>query len=164
MVKLKHCLIVPALVITSLSATASEKQLVGKQTIHRSGEQSGGGRIYELWEPAPAPNRGHDYSVRKPGRGYPYDADWEKWSYPMGNGTLGANVFGRTDVERIQLTEKTIANGSAYDRGGLTSAAELYLDFEHGETTDYRRALVLNDGSIGLPTNPAAHATSANTS
>ena len=31
------------------------------------------------------------------------------WSYPLGVGTLGANAFGRTDVERIQLTEKSIA-------------------------------------------------------
>jgi alpha-L-fucosidase 2 len=102
-------------------------------------------RQYELWEPAPAPNRGAEYGVNVSGRAYPYDKDWERWSYPLGNGNLGANVFGRTDTERIQLTEKTIANGSAYSRGGVTSAAELYLDIGHHDATNYRRALSLND-------------------
>jgi alpha-L-fucosidase 2 len=102
------------------------------------------GKIYELWEPEPAPNRGGDFSIIQH-RGYPYDEDWEHWSYPLGNGTLGANVFGRTDTERVQLSEKTFANGSCYDRGGITNAAELYLDFNHEGVTDYRRALSLND-------------------
>ena len=102
-------------------------------------------RRYELWEPAPAPNRGVTDGEETRGRGYPYDKDWERWSYPLGNGMLGANVFGRTDTERIQLTEKTIANGSAYHRGGVTSAAELYLDIGHENVTNYRRALNLND-------------------
>ena len=36
--------------------------------------------------------------------------DWERWSIPIGNGYYGANLFGRTETERIQLTEKTLAN------------------------------------------------------
>ena len=106
-------------------------------------------KVYELWEPEPAPNRGHDFTIELPGRGYPYDKDWETWSYPIGNGNLGATFFGRTDTERIQLTEKTFANESAYHRGGLTSAAELYLDMGHKDVTDYRRSLNLND-ALGL--------------
>jgi alpha-L-fucosidase 2 len=102
-------------------------------------------KTYELWEPAPAPNRGHEFGVKALGRGYPYDEDWERWSYPLGNGMLGANVFGRTDVERIQLTEKTILNGSAYGRGAVTNAGEIYLDIGHESISNYRRALNLND-------------------
>jgi alpha-L-fucosidase 2 len=102
-------------------------------------------KSYEIWEREPAPNRGHDFSKPTNGRGYPFDEDWQRWSYPLGNGNLGANVFGRTDVERIQLTEKTIANGSAYGRGGVTNAAELLLDFGHGDIRNYRRALNLDD-------------------
>jgi len=80
------------------------------------GKSADTGRQYEIWEPAPAPNRGHVHGSKlKAGRAYPYDEDWERRSYPLGNGNLGANVFGRTDEERIQLTEKTIANGSVYD-------------------------------------------------
>ena len=40
----------------------------------------------------------------------PYDDGWEKWSLPIGNGYFGANVFGRTETERIQITEKTLSN------------------------------------------------------
>ena len=60
-------------------------------------------RLYELWEPEPAPNRGHDFDIVKAG-GKPYDEDWERWSYPIGNGYAGANIFGRTDTERIQIS------------------------------------------------------------
>lgn len=108
--------------------------------------QTAANKRYVLWEPEPAPNRGPDLSPVPARHAYPYDEDWEKWSYPIGNGTLGANVFGRTDVERIQLTEKTFANQGLYGRGGLTSTAELYLDIGHDEISDYRRELDLNDG------------------
>jgi len=40
-----------------------------------------------------------------------------KWAeaLPVGNGRLGAMVFGRTDTERIQLNEQTIWTGGPYD-------------------------------------------------
>ncbi len=99
---------------------------------------------YVLWEPQPAPNRMVEGASARPNRGYTHDDDWEQWSYPLGNGMLGANVFGRTDVERIQLSEKTFANGGLYGAGGLTNAAELYLDFGQAAFSDYRRELDLN--------------------
>ena len=75
-------------------------------------------RVYEIWEPEPAPNRGGDWDVVK-ARGMPYDGDWETWSYPLGNGYIGACVFGRVDTERIQIADKTVHNIGCYDRGGL---------------------------------------------
>ncbi|MBV5343225.1 glycoside hydrolase N-terminal domain-containing protein, partial [bacterium] len=75
-------------------------------------------RIYEVWDDQPAPNRGKDYSRIQAG-GYPADPDWEAHSYPIGNGYMGANIFGRADVERIQITEKTLANEGLYKLGGL---------------------------------------------
>ena len=63
--------------------------------------------------------------------GYPYDEDWEQKSYPIGNGYLGANLFGRTDSERIQITDKTLANEGLYNLSGMTSFAEVYLDLDH---------------------------------
>lgn len=70
-------------------------------------------RVYRLWEPEPAPNRGGEHGPwMRNGRGYPYDIDWERASYPLGNGTIGANVFGGTEVERIQISEKTFASRS----------------------------------------------------
>jgi alpha-L-fucosidase 2 len=87
-------------------------------------------RTYEVWDDQPAPNRGKDYS-RIQAKGYPADPDWEAHSYPIGNGYMGANIFGRTDVERIQITEKTLANEGLYGKGGLTNFAEIYLDLNH---------------------------------
>lgn len=100
-------------------------------------------RVYELWDDQPCPNSGSDYKIKKAG-GYPYDADWEQKSYPIGNGYMGANVFGRTDSERIQITEKTLCNEGLYTLGGLTSFLELNLDIAHDDPQHYRRRLNLN--------------------
>jgi alpha-L-fucosidase 2 len=105
-------------------------------------------RVYEIWEDKPAQNRGADYSIEKPGRGFPFDADWEEQAYPIGNGYMGAMIFGRTDTERIQLTESTLANESPYGRGGLTNFAEIYLHTNHYSPKNYKRALNLNDGIL----------------
>ncbi len=104
-------------------------------------------RVYEVWDDQPAPNRGSDYSIIK-SRGYPYDADWESHSYPIGNGYMGANIFGRTDTERIQITEKTLANEGLYSKGGLTNFAEIYLDFNHYNPKNYKRSLNLNEAIL----------------
>ncbi len=74
--------------------------------------------------------------------------DWQNWSIPIGNGYFGANVFGRTETERIQLSEKTLANpyGSwKTSKGGLNNFSETYIDIGHteSEVTDYTRALDL---------------------
>ncbi len=103
-------------------------------------------RTYELWETEPAPNRGrtHWEKTKKSPRPNSYDQDWERRSYPLGNGYGGVCVFGRTDTERIQITEKTLHNKGKYGKGGLTGFAELYLDFHQGEVQNYRRSLNLN--------------------
>jgi len=102
-------------------------------------------RIYQVWDDQPAPNRGADYSLVK-ARGFPYDKDWEYESYPIGNGYMGANIFGRTDMERVQITDKTLTNGAPYGSGGMTNFAELFLEFDHFEVNDYKRSLNLNEG------------------
>ena len=103
-------------------------------------------RVYEVWDDRPAPNRGKDFTVQS--KGYPADADWEANSYPIGNGYMGANIFGRTDVERIQLTEKTLANEGLYGKGGLTSLCEIYLEFDHYNPGRYKRAINLNEAIL----------------
>ena len=46
-----------------------------------------------------------------------YDKPAEKWveAIPIGNGRLGAMVFGRTKGERIQFNEDTIWDGKPHD-------------------------------------------------
>ncbi len=101
-------------------------------------------RIYKIWDDQPAPNRGGDFNIKK-ARGYPYDEDWELYSYPIGNGYMGANIFGRTDTERIQLTEKTLANEGLYGIGGLTSFAEINLEINHNNPKKYSRSININE-------------------
>src|SRR5512139_1403253 len=54
----------------------------------------------------------------------------EKWenAFPVGNGRLGAMVFGRTGEERIQLNEETYWTGGPYStvvRGGAKALPEI---------------------------------------
>jgi alpha-L-fucosidase 2 len=101
-------------------------------------------RVYEIWSSKPAPNSGPDWK-KVVASGLPFDSDWERWSYPVGNGYVGVNIFGRFDAERIQITEKSLHNKGSYGNGGLTSFADLFLDFNHGDAANYRRSLNLND-------------------
>ncbi|MDF7800667.1 glycoside hydrolase family 95 protein [Pontiellaceae bacterium B1224] len=107
---------------------------------------AGTDKVYKIWDDEPCPNRGHDYSIKK-ARGYPFDEDWETKSYPIGNGYMGANLFGRTDTDRIQITDKTLANEGLYNLSGMTSFAEVYLDLNHPDPTNYSRTLSLNDAT-----------------
>ena len=43
--------------------------------------------------------------------------DWESQALPIGNGTLGAMVFGRTGAEAIQFNEKTLWSGGPGSEG-----------------------------------------------
>lgn len=101
-------------------------------------------KVYEIWEPKPAPNFGGVEGIIMM-RGFYYDEDWERWSYPIGNGYMGANLFGRVDTERIQITKKHIHNKGCYGNGGLTGFLELYLDFNHENVRNYRRSLDINE-------------------
>ncbi|MBC7336782.1 MAG: glycoside hydrolase family 95 protein, partial [Clostridia bacterium] len=46
-----------------------------------------------------------------------YERPAEKWTeaLPVGNGRLGAMIFGRTDRERLQINEDTVWAGSPHD-------------------------------------------------
>ena len=78
--------------------------------------------------------------IRNPARSE--EDAWEKWSLPLGNGYFGANVFGRTGTERIQITEKSLSNPMS--AGGLNNFTEIYIDFGHENTEGYERDLLLN--------------------
>ncbi len=52
------------------------------------------------------------------------DPEWESKSLPLGNGSIGANVFGSIQAERITLNEKSLWRGGPGTSGG----AEHYWD------------------------------------
>ena len=77
---------------------------------------------------------------------------WQLYTLPLGNGYLGASVYGYTDVDRIQLTDNSFSNpyhstqlGGKFNCG-VTSFANIYLHFNHTDVTDYSRELSLDDG------------------
>ena len=84
-----------------------------------------------------------NYTLRyqKPALDSPYG--WEHQSLPIGNGWMGANVFGIIGRERIQITENSLQNPG--ELGGLNNFAELYLHFDHQTADHYERGLCLND-------------------
>ena len=88
------------------------------------------------------------FSMREPSR---EDDGWERWSLPIGNSYMGANVFGRTETERLQIAENSLYNPAVwnhphYDNAGLNSFCNLYFDIghPHSEVCDYSRSLSLN--------------------
>ncbi len=84
------------------------------------------------------------------------DDSWEEWSLPIGNGYFGANVFGRTENERIQISEKTLTNPNEYINdisiGGLNSFSETYIYFGHknADVENYIRYLDLKTAISGV--------------
>ncbi len=105
-------------------------------------------------EPAPFENEGSAVASMMTG----HDIGWQNWSLPIGNGYFGANVFGRTESERIQITEKTLSNPWQYNHqntdwpaiGGLNNFSETYIDFNHTSVTNYNRYLDLNTATAGV--------------
>ena len=110
----------------------------------------------KLWydEEAPFINEGSEKATMMAGQ----DIGWQNWSLPLGNGFVGANVFGRTETERIQITEKTLANpwqlpktvngSTSYPEvAGLNNFSETYIDFGHkfSDVRNYRRELDLRN-------------------
>ena len=59
---------------------------------------------------------------------YTHPADkWEN-ALPVGNGRLGAMVFGKTDEEQIQINEETFWSGGPYSttvKGGVKALPEI---------------------------------------
>ena len=103
-------------------------------------------KVYKLWYDKPAPNRGKVASTWASHWSKEKDPDWEEWSLPLGGGYLGVNIFGRTDTERIQITDVSLANPYP---SGVNNFAEIYVDINHPEheIKNYTRDLVLNDAT-----------------
>ena len=69
--------------------------------------------------------------------------DWEKEALPIGNGRLGAMLFGGAPQERIQFNEESLWIGDETDTGAYQAFGDVFVDLEHGPVTEYRRELDL---------------------
>ncbi|MFJ2770691.1 glycosyl hydrolase family 95 catalytic domain-containing protein [Streptomyces sp. NPDC087300] len=71
-------------------------------------------------------------------------ADWEREALPIGNGALGAMVFGTLATERLQFNEKTLWTGGpgsreGYDFGNWRAARPGALDAVRADLDDKGR-------------------------
>lgn len=72
------------------------------------------------------------------------DQEWESKSLPIGNGNIGANIFGSIEAERITFNEKTLWRGGPNNEGG----AEYYWDVNKESAhllDDIRQAFIDGD-------------------
>ena len=77
-------------------------------------------------------------------------ADWNQ-ALPIGNGRLGAMVFGDVRNERIQFNEDTLWLGSSLEMGSYQPFGDLLLtDPATGAVEGYRRELDLGQGIASI--------------
>ena len=102
----------------------------------------------------PAPILDSEFSPACDTTGKGIDRSWEQYSLPIGNAFFGVNVFGRTETERIQITEKTLYHTFSYspDSGGLNNFSETFIDFGHSyeNVSGYERYLDLPTATTGV--------------
>ncbi len=67
--------------------------------------------------------------------------NWEKEALPIGNGRLGAMIFGGIQEEHIQFNEDSLWIGDETDTGSYQAFGDIYLEFNHPDGQDYRREL-----------------------
>src|SRR5256885_8679411 len=67
--------------------------------------------------------------------------DWQSQALPIGNGRLGAMIFGDPRREHLQLNEISLWTGDEKDTGSYQNLGDLFLDLTHGPAADYRRRL-----------------------
>lgn len=85
----------------------------------------------------------------------PAGAEWER-ALPVGNGRLGAMVYGNPSQERIQLNENTVWAGSPYRndspaaREALPEVRELIFEGKHAEAQDLAGETFFS-GPHGMP-------------
>jgi alpha-L-fucosidase 2 len=72
--------------------------------------------------------------------------NWMTSALPIGNGRIGAMIFGGIEKERIQFNDKTLWTGSTTVRGAYQNFGDIYLDFMDQSTpSDYRRELNIEE-------------------
>ena len=69
------------------------------------------GNTPEMWKGENKPESAGDTATNP-------DAEWESQSLPIGNGSLGANIMGSIEAERITFNEKTLWRGGPNTSAG----------------------------------------------
>ena len=67
--------------------------------------------------------------------------DWQTQALPIGNGRLGAMIFGDPLHEHLQLNEISLWTGDEKNMGAYQNLGDLTFDLTHGPASAYRREL-----------------------
>ncbi|MHC8948253.1 glycoside hydrolase family 95 protein [Sphingobacterium hungaricum] len=71
--------------------------------------------------------------------------DWMTQAYPIGNGRLGAMIFGGVNREQIQFNENSLWTGDEKETGSYQAFGDLFIDFDHSASPEnYSRKLDVN--------------------
>ena len=68
---------------------------------------------------------------------------WAVDSLPIGNGRLGAMLFGGAPKERIQFNEASLWLGDESNAGAYQAFGDVFVELTHGKVNAYRRELDL---------------------
>ncbi len=72
--------------------------------------------------------------------------DWMTEALPIGNGRLGAMIFGGVEQEHLQFNEISLWSGDEKDTGAYQAFGDLFLDFKgHSNPQNYNRQLNLEN-------------------
>ena len=99
-----------------------------------SGSKTAPEELLALWYDAPATN-------------------WVKEALPIGNGDMGAMIFGGIAQDRVQFNHKTLWKGSssATDLGSYLAFGDLYIINRNAKiATEYRRELDLSKAVVNV--------------
>jgi len=72
--------------------------------------------------------------------------NFQKEAYPVGNGYLGAMLFGGVPEERISFNEESLWIGDERDTGAYQAFGDLFVYLEHTDAENYRRELDIRRG------------------
>ncbi len=72
--------------------------------------------------------------------------DWMTHALPIGNGRIGAMIFGGIEKEEVQFNDKTLWDGDKNNRGSYLNFGNIHLEFDHQrEIVNYTRELDLEE-------------------
>lgn len=88
-----------------------------------------------------------------------YDKPAQYWeeALPLGNGRIGAMVYGNPANEEIQLNEETVSAGSPYKnynadaKGSLSTIRQLIFDGKYPEAQILAETKILSKNGFGMP-------------
>ncbi len=63
--------------------------------------------------------------------------DWMTEAYPIGNGRIGAMIFGGVQQEHIQFNENSLWTGDEQETGAYQAFGDLFVRFEQGADSSY---------------------------